>query len=125
MEVAFLPNGLRREAEPVAKRTRKRFVRTVSGIQRDGQDVRCAVGQCAGRLGETAAAHVPRKGVSRDVGERSSHVVARHVGDARDVFERDLVSEMTFDIPERLADRIHRQSDSPQLSACISSRWPA
>jgi hypothetical protein len=29
---------------------------------------------------------------------------------------------VTLDVPERLADRIHRQSFSPQLLVCISSR---
>ena len=106
-EMRLPPNRLRCHIELFPKRASKGFVRSISRVECDGQDVGGPTRQYARRLCETAAAHVPHDGVPCHITERSSQVVAGYSGDVRDLIEGDLAGEVTFNEPECLADRIH------------------
>src|SRR6266446_9640468 len=91
----------------VAERAGECFVRAVVRLQREGEDVGRAAGERPRRLAEASRAHVAHHRQPCRGGERPHHVETRDPRDASDLLEGQLVSEMTFDKPERLLGWIH------------------
>jgi hypothetical protein len=107
VEVALGAHRFGRLPELVAERPRECLVGAVTRVERDRQDVGRAVAQRLGGLARPAAAHVAHHRAAGRLAERARHVVARHARGRGDLAERDVVGEMTFDVPERLSDRVH------------------
>jgi hypothetical protein len=72
----------RRHAEMVAERAGECFVRAVVRVQREAEDVGCAMAERARRLGEAPGTHVAHDRKPGRGGERPHHVEARDAADA-------------------------------------------
>src|SRR3954454_16384434 len=95
-----------------AERAGECFVRAVIRIQRDAEDIGCAVGEGTRGLAETARAYIAHHRKSGRGGERTHEVETRHAGNCRDFVERQRLCKVALDTPERLLRRIHRQRSS-------------
>ena len=76
VEMALRANRFGRQAELIAERTGERLVRTIAGVERDGQDVRRAGHEMSRGLGQAAAAHIAHHRLTGRHAERAQQVVA-------------------------------------------------
>ena len=115
VEAALCAHGFRRQAELVAECTSERFVRTVAGIERHGQDVGGTDSKTPRRLGQTPTAHIPHDGVTSRHTECAQQVIARNASAARDLGERQVAVKPGLDEPQCSADRMgHRHTATPR-----------
>jgi hypothetical protein len=110
VELATRAQCFGREPELLAKRSRECFVRAVTGIDGDREDVGRAIGEAPRGFAQTACANVAHHRKPGGRFECAREVKARHAATTGDVVERQVVREMTFDKPERFSDRVHSGS---------------
>src|SRR6478609_8512017 len=106
----------------VAERAGECFVRAVIRIQRQVEDIGRAFRECSRRFAQAPGTHVTHDRQPRRGGESPHHVETRDASDACDLIERQLVSEVAFDKPERLLGRIHGSWPHSKRCIMIASR---
>ena len=100
-------NLLGRQPEEVAEGAGECLVGAIPGLERDGQDVRCAVGQSACRLAEAAGSQIAEHGMAGYLREQPAEVEARQSAHLGDLAEGQRVGRMAFYVPERFFDGVH------------------
>lgn len=100
-------HGFGRGAKLIAEGARERFVGAVAVRERDGEDVRRAVGERTCGFRQAPGARVLHHGLTEQQHEQARQMEPRHASDAGNLVHREIALEMGFDIPDRLLDGVH------------------
>jgi hypothetical protein len=98
---------LGRRAELIAKGAGEGLVRSVSGVERDGEDIGRARRKFTRSFRETPPSDVAHDRLAGRSGECSRHVETRDPRIRRDIVERNFLAKPLFNKPDGFFDRIH------------------
>ena len=96
-------------------------MRPVARIERDRENVGCAIGKLLRGLAQAAGADVTHQGIARDRGEGPGQVVGGDLAAYRDVIERDRLAQAAFDQPDCFLSWVHEAKSSKRRFGSLDS----